>query len=185
MGRIKRSFTLIELIIAVGVTALILPAVFAIFFAIIRQQLVLIAYQTIKREGDSIQRNIKNMLQQRAVYRTDGTYSYLTSEEVCPLITTPTPTFSPDLYMVDRDGQQIHVFPTPTSTSVTHVASASASKTYLLSSDQVSVTNMGFSCYRLNEFTPPIITTSFTVQKSTYFKEISLSYLFSTRLRAY
>lgn len=185
MGKINRSFTLIELIVAVGVTALILPAVFAIFFAIIRQQLVLIAYQTIKQEGDSVQRNIKNILQQRAVYMTDSTYSSLTSEEVCPFLTTPTPTFAPDLYIVDREGQRIHLFPTPTSTSVTHVASASAAKTYLLSSDQVSVSNMGFSCYRLNEFTPPIITTSYTVQKSTYFKEISLPYRFSTRLRIY
>lgn len=185
MGRINRSFTLIELIIAVGVTALILPAVFAIFFAIIRQQLVLFSYQTMKHEGDSIQRTIKNILQQRAVYITDSTYSYLTSDAVCPLITTPTPTFAPHLYMIDRNGQRIHVFPTPTSTSVTYIASASATKTYLLSSDQVSVSGMGFSCYRLNEFTQPIVTTSFTVQKSTYFKDISLPYLFSTRLRNY
>jgi len=63
MGRIRnKSFTLVELIVAVGVVALVLPAIFNIFFVIIRQQIVLTAYQDMKRQGDSIAKNIKYIL---------------------------------------------------------------------------------------------------------------------------
>ena len=80
--RLKKSFTLIELIVAVGIVGLVLPAVFSIFFSIIRQQLVLIAFQDMKRQGDSIQRNIKNILQNRVAYITDFSY---TSTDECPI----------------------------------------------------------------------------------------------------
>lgn len=182
MGTIKRaSFTLIELIVAVGVVGLILPAVFSIFFTIIRQQLVLIAYQEMKQQGDSAQTNIKNLLQNRAAYITDSAYTAL---DVCPLPLTPTPTFSPNLYVMDRDGHKIQLALNGTQLAST---SADVGKTYNLTSSVVIISNLdfGFSCYRINEFTPAIVSTKFTVSKSTVFKETSLPYSFDTRLRAY
>lgn len=192
MGRIKhKSFTLIELIIAVGIVGLLLPAVFSIFFAIIRQQLVLVAYQTMKQQGDSVQRNIKNILQNRAAYITDSTYDFASSPEACPLITTPTPTQSPDLYIKDRDEISIHLYsdinPTPPTVAVASDSAGVIPKTYRLTSQDVTITDLTFTCSRINDFTPPIVKTSYTVLKSAVFqdKDISLLYSFSTRLRNY
>jgi len=185
MGTInKKSFTLIELIVAVGVIGLILPTVFNIFFTMIRQQLVLVSYQEIKHQGDSIQTNIKNILQNRAGYISNSDYSAI---DVCPLPLTPTPTFSPQLFIKDREGNKIHIYPTPLSLSSSGVASESATfnKIYYLSSKDVSVINLGFSCYKINEFSPVVVSTSFTVQKSTQFKDVTLPYSFKVRLRNY
>lgn len=188
MGITKRkSFTLMELIVAVGIIGIILPTVFNVFFIIIRQQLILVSYQTMKQQGDSTRRNIQNILQNRAAYVTDQSYI---ATDVCPLITTPTPPYSPGIYLKDRDGKIIHIYPTPTGT-INLIASDSANadgsviKTYNLTSPDVTITDLGFSCYKVNDFSPEIVSTTFTVRKSTLFKEISLPYLFNVKLRDY
>lgn len=184
MGTVtRRSFTLIEIIIAVGVIGLIIPTVFNIFFTMVRQQLVLIAFQEMKQQGDSVQRNMKNVLQNRAAYVTDSAY---TATDVCPLITTPTPTYSPEIYIRDREGNRIHIY----SPSVGAIASSSADinnaiNTYNLTSGSVVVSNIGFTCYRINEFVPVTVSTQFTVTKSTMFKDLSLPYSFNVRFRNY
>lgn len=186
MGKVShKSFTLIELIVAVGVVGLILPAVFNIFFIIIRQQLVLVAYQEMKLQGDSAQKNIKNILQNRTAYITDSAY---TATDVCPPITTPTPTNSPNLYIKDTEGNSIHLYPKTIVTTITTdtIASVAAEiKTYNLTSQDVTISNLAFSCYRINEFTPPIVSTNFIVHKSTIYSDISLQYTFNVRLRNY
>ena len=182
MGIIRRkSFTLIELIVAVSIIALILPAVFNIFFIMIRQQLVLISYQEIVQQGDSAERNIQNILQNRAAYITDSSYS---ATDICPLPLTPTPPYSPDLYINDRDHFPIHLHPNIVS-GVPTIASDSASKTYFLTSSNVTISNFGFTCHRINEFTPATISIMYTASKSAAFKEVSLPYSFNVRLRNY
>lgn len=188
MGIIKhKSFTLIELIVAVGVVGFILPAVFGIFFVMIRQQLVLVAYQTMKYQGDSVQRNIKNILQNRAAYITDSTYNSDTTNTVCPLPLTPTPASSSDIYIKDRDKNSIKLYVTSVF-GMNTIASNSAvinPTPYYLTSKDVTIADVVFSCYRINEFTPAIVSTKFTVLKSTAFKDIALSYTFNVRLRNY
>jgi len=188
MGRvIYKSFTLIELIVAVGVVGLILPAIFNIFFIMIRQQLVLTAYQTIKQQGDSAQRNIKNILQSRAAYITNSSY---TATDVCPLPLTPTPQFS-ELYIGDRNKGFIHLYSKLVSGTIYSIASDSADisktviKTYDLTSNDVTVSDMEFSCHRINDFTPAIISAKFTITKTAALREISLPYIFNIRLRNY
>lgn len=187
MGITRRSFTLIELIVAVGVIGFILPSVFNIFLTMIRQQLVLVSYQEMKQQGDSIQKNVKNILQNRAAYVTDSVY---TATDICPLITTPTPTFSPQIYINDRDGYGIKLYQRTVS-SVDTVASDSAdinkvlTKTYYLTSPDVIISDVGFSCYRVNDFSPPFISMNYIVHKSTMFSEMTLPYTFKLKLRNY
>lgn len=183
MGRLKyKSFTLIELVVAVGVIGIVLPPIFNIFFTLIRQQLVLVSYQEMNQQGNSAQRNIKNIVQNRAAYITDSTY---TATDVCPvvLITTPTPTYSPDLYIKDREGVNIRLY-----LSADTIASFSANRAadpFELTSAGVSVSNLGFSCSRTSEFALPVVSTQFTVNKSTVFKDVSLPYTFNTKLSDY
>ena len=178
-----KSFTLIELIIAVGVVGLVLPSIFNIFFTMIRQQLILVAYQEMKQQGDSARKNIKNIVQERAAYITDATY---TSTNECPLIPLPTPTYAPALYMFDRDIQIMSLYKRVVAEVDTIASSSGARITpYNLTSENVKVTDLGFSCYKINEFTPSIVSIKYTIQKATVFKEMSLPYAFTVRLRNY
>jgi len=183
MGIITRkSFTLIELVVAIGVLGLILPSLFSIFFTMVRQQIVLMSYQIVKQQGDSAQRNIKNILQNRTLYITDQTY---TATDICPLPLTPTPTHSPDIYITDKDGRPIHLYQNTVSSVVTISSSSGLLKTYHLTSKDVTISNVEFTCYRVNEFSPVIVSTKFTVQKSTTFKNVFLPYSFNTRIMNY
>lgn len=195
MGTIKhKSFTLIELIVAVGVIGIILPSVFGIFFAMIRQQLVLIAYQTMKQQGDSAEINIKNIVQNRAVYISNSDYTKTTAD-ICPLPPDPVPTYAPNLYIVDKDGRHINLsFNASQIASISANADGSNVNSYDLTTiPDVSVLlptpvapalpTVGFTCYRINEFTPAIVSVNFTILKSTVFKDTSLPYFFNVRLR--
>lgn len=187
MGIKHRSFTLIELIVAVGVVGFVLPSVFNIFFTMIRQQLILVSYQEMKQQGDSIERNIKNLLQTRTAYITDSVY---TANNLCPLFTTPTPTFAPQMYIHDRNGYGIKLYQ-KTVSGVDTIASDSADtnntflKTYNLSSKDVTVSDFGYSCFKLNDYTPPFVSTTFTMHKSTVFNDMVLPYSFKLQLRNY
>lgn len=179
----KKSFTLIELIIAVGVVGLVLPSIFSIFFTMMRQQLILVAYQEMKQQGDSAQRNIINLLQNRAAYITDSNY---TETDVCPVVPLPTPTNSPNIYIKDRDENSMSLYTLLVSETNT-IASSSGNRLspYNLTTDIVAVSGLAFSCYRINEFTPAIVSVAYTINKGTAFKDMSLPYAFTVRLRNY
>jgi len=181
MGRIKRkSFTLVELIVSIGIVALVLPSIFNIFFIMIRQQVILIAYQEMKKEGDSIASNIKYLLQNRASQITDNTYTI----DACNLITSPTPQLS-ELYLTDRDGKPIHIYQDATSADKIASLAAEPGKKYFLNTTSVLISEMKFSCYKVNDFSPPYVSTSYIVTKSALFKDVSLPYSFSIKLRNY
>lgn len=176
MGKLNnRSFTLIELIVAVAVVALVLPSIFNIFFVMIRQQIVLSAYQDMEKQGNSIARNIKYVLQNRAAQIMDNTYTI----DICPLITTPTPTLFPRLYIKDKDENTISIYQSSNS-----VASESG-KLYFLNTSTASISGLVFTCFKVNDFTPPYVSISYIVSKSALFKNVSLPYNFSVKLRDY
>jgi len=172
----KKSFTLIEVVVSVSVIALILPSVFAIFFSIMRQQIILIAYKDMLIQGDNVQNTLRSMIKERAARVTDLTYT----TDVCPLLTLPTPTLSASLYLLDRDGNQIRL--SQEIVSPMRIASSSATKTYYLTSSSVLVTNLGFTCYRSNSYTQPYVQVFYTLQKSAVYKDASLPYTFSARI---
>ena len=182
MGITKlRAFTLIEIVVAVGVVGFILPAVFNIFFSMARQQLTLIALQEIKQQGDSAERNIKYLLQERAAYISDEGF---VSTDICPIYPLPTPTKADVLYIKDRDGNTITLSQTTVNSKGT-ISSQSAEITHNLTSTDVSISNFAFTCKHINDFTPAIVSVSFVANKSATFKEVSLPYMFNVRLRNY
>jgi len=63
---VKRGFTLIETITAVGVISLVLPLTFAIFFVILRQQAQFTALKTVKSESENALYQIKNTIKTSA-----------------------------------------------------------------------------------------------------------------------
>lgn len=181
MGLMKtKAFTLIELLVSVSIIALILPALFAIFFTMMRQQVVLMAYRDMIRQGDSIASNMKNIIHTRALRVTDTTDPG-TALDICPVITSPTPTGFPSLILLDTDDSPITFF--QEGVAPNRVASSSASKTYYLSTSGVIVNNLTFTCYRVRDDTPPVVQVSYTVNKSALYRDIALPYVFTVRTR--
>lgn len=179
MGTIKKSFTFLELVVAIGVIAVLMPAIFSISFIIFRQQMILYSFYDIKRQGDAISRTIKTSLSTNA--RKIVASDLNNSVDICPLITTPTPTFFPQLFVEDRNGNNYSLRfesnPTPTPN---RVASLGATLTYLTNAD-VTVTNAGFSCYKNSSNNLSVVTVKYVVGKNGQ----SLNYRLKVRLNAY
>jgi len=174
----RKAFTFFELIVAVVVVSLVLPAIFSIIFIILRQQLVLFGYREIKKQGDTLSHNITQLISERAIQVTDETY---TAAERCPLIPTPSISLGSSLYLLDADGVGIDLF------GDTQVASyaANTSQTAYLTSSDVTVSGLSFTCYRTNAYSPSVITVSYTVNKTILQRSISLQYRLKTQLKPY
>ncbi|MFZ2026452.1 MAG: type II secretion system protein [Microgenomates group bacterium] len=177
----KQSFTLIELLVSVSIIALILPALFAIFFTMMRQQVVLMAYHDMIRQGNSIANNMKNIIHTRALRVTDSTDPG-TAIDICPIITSPTPTGFQSLVLLDTEDNAI-VF-SQEGASPNRIASSSASKTYYLSTGGVIINNLSFTCYRIRDNTAPVVQVSYTVNKSALYRDVALPYTFTVRTRS-
>lgn len=173
----KKSFTLVELLVSVFIVALILPPVFAIFFSMMRQQIVLYAYSDMIKQGENIHTNINHLIHERSILITDSSYA----ADACPLITTPTPTPAGSLYSIDTAGNRIKLYQEIASPN--RIASDSAAKTYFLTTPSVVVSNLRFTCSKINDQTPPIVKVSYTLQKSAFYKDISLQYFYTIRTR--
>lgn len=177
----NKSFTLIELLVSVSIIALILPALFAIFFTMMRQQVVLMAYRDMIRQGDNISNNMKNIIHTRALRVTDSTDPG-TAIDICPVVTSPTPTGFPSLIMLDTEDNAIQFF--QEGVSPNRIASSSASKTYYLSTAGVLVNDLSFTCYRIRDNTAPVVQVSYTVNKSALYRDVALPYTFTVRTRS-
>ncbi len=81
--RFRRGFTLIEMLAAIGAVSLILPAVFAIFISILKEQARFIALKHIKAEGENVLYQMKDTIKTRAIgtckRNLDGTFDCTSS----------------------------------------------------------------------------------------------------------
>jgi len=173
----KKSFTLVELLVSVFIVALILPPVFAIFFSMMRQQIVLISYSDMIKQGENIHANLKHLIEDRSILITDSGFT----ANVCPLITSPTPTPASTLYAIDTERAPIKLYQEVASPN--RIASDSASKTYFLTSSGIVVSNLKFTCSRINDKTPSVVKASYTLQKNAFYKDISLQYFYTFHTR--
>lgn len=179
MGRIKNGFTFVELVVTIGIVAFIVPTIFSISFLIFRQQTILYSFHEIKRQGDNVSQIIKNSLgtNARKIIASD-----LNNEvDICPVITSPTPTFFPQLFVEDKYGNNysfvLESNPVPTPNKV---ASIGATTVYLTNPD-VSISNLEFSCYKSSLSSPSVVTAKYNVSKNGQ----SLDYRLKIRLNTY
>lgn len=156
------GFTLIEMLVVVGILAIALPAVFAIIFAIVRQQAKVYALRQVKREGDFVLNAMENTIRNEAVgIFTDSLFN----TEVCDQALLGVNPYSNDgssFYFKDRAGNWFRY-----SVSNSRVASASGTiPTDLLTTASVTVADFTLSCNRAAAFSPPLISISFNVNYS-------------------
>lgn len=175
----RKSFTFLELVVTMGIIAFIVPSIFSISYIIFRQQMILYSFYDIKRQGDNVSQVIKTSLSTNArkIISSD-----LNNEvDICPVITTPTPTFFPQLFVEDKFGNnysfKLETNPAPTPN---RIASTGATIVYLTNPD-ITVSNLVFSCYRSDLSGASTVTTKYTVNKNGQ----SLDYRLKVRLNTY
>ncbi len=158
----KKSFTLIEIIVVVAVIGLTLPAVFAIIFSILQQQIKIYRLSEVKRQGDYVLSNLENTIRNSAmeIYSDEALSS---ANEKCASSGTsyPSPDNGEEFYFKNQFGQwfQFLVFDTEY-----QIASQSAvlTKIYLTTS-KVRMEDFSISCSRSARYSPPIVTVSFNI----------------------
>lgn len=169
----KKSFTLIEMIVVIGVIALLVPTIFAMTFALVRQQLVLYGYSEIKRQGTLVQQAIRNTISSRAMSVTDSTY---TDTNICPPLTSPTPTSAQRMYFQDANSDGISFFQELIEPYRFASFSASTGQTYYLTNSQITISDLSFTCYRTDESSSPFVYASYNTSKTILDKTITLPF---------
>lgn len=157
--KIKKGFTFIEIIVVMAVIGLVLPALFAIIFSVLKQQNKIYHLSEVKRQGDGVLNSVENTVRNYAVK------IYSDSSMTTPQCSTASSSYSnSSFYIQDKYGNRIKYY----IDSNAHFASDSAllSKglvpdVYLLTSDKVAVSNFSISCYRRGAFSLPVIAISY------------------------
>ena len=197
MGKVKMrnisntsGFSFSELMVAMGVLALLVPVLFSLFFVSLQSQAKTRILAEVKRNGDftlsTLEYNIKNNI--KAIYSDQEK-----TAEVCTVntsVNTPVsfePTLPDTIYFDDQNGNLFYY-----ALSGTQIASYSATinpNPVYLTSSKVEATNFIISCLRGSTFSPPIVAVSFTVSNlpsaNRHEEKATLNYQTKIKLRSY
>lgn len=162
----KKGFTLIEMIVVIGIIALVLPVIFAIAFGILRQQAKVYALKQVKREGDLLLNIIENTLRTYAFSAHSGQPDE--TNEVCR-----TQTSEDAAYFKDKLGNWFRFYQKPDE-GVTKISSQSSilnngdtGETFLTTSKVDLNNSFSMTCSRTSAFSPPIVSVSFNISYNT------------------
>lgn len=151
------AFTLIEIIIMLGVISLILPTLFSIVFLILQQQTKIIRLQEIKREGDFALTAIKSTIKNSAVAMYD--LMVAPNNEVC---NTANSTYN-NPYFLDKNNNFFYF-----NLDNNQITSRSSNlNPMLLTSNRTTVTNLSLSCRRDNLYSSAIVSIEFDITYNT------------------
>lgn len=157
----RKSFTLIEIIVVISVVALVIPAVFAIVFGILRQQTKIYRLSLVKKEGDFILNIIGATIRNNAL----AIYSSTPPDDtngVCQIVESYPASSS--LFFQDQWGNWFGF--SESSNSVASSASVLGSP-LVLNSEKTLISNFSIGCDRLVTYSPAIVSLSFDICYST------------------
>ncbi len=179
------GFTLIEMIVVIGVISLMLPVVFGLFFLDISSQKKTVILQETKRNGDNALSVFESLIHNNAVKIVSSDFQ----TTICDGAGT-TEDLGSSISFKDKDGS-FFTFTLDSSDidSIKIASESSVAATALLTSRAVSVTSLSFSCTRTASFAPPYVAVAFTVTQSgsatRHEDEDSLPYSTIIKLRNY
>ena len=185
-----RSFTLIEVIVVIATLSIALPAMFAIMFVIMREQIKIQVLQQVKKEGDFVLDVMEDTIRNYAVEIEDDTQTKKCDKAGAQHSST----YGSKLVFVDKFGNRFKFY-----INNNQIASDSMrmDKTEIrtLSSDKVSISNISnegtpvpfISCKRSTNYSPPVVSINFKVTYNTSQPEnqIQMSYRTKIKLRSF
>ena len=151
----SRSFTLIEIMVTLAVLGLALPALFSMFFVLIRQQVKIYKLAEVKRQGDYLVSFMETAIREA----TD-----INSPRVCKAAGSvsgpPTPF---DFYDHKGNSFRFSVSGGVVRVTVQNVSGALPFPTSDLTNSKVNVSVFGISCQTPGRFSGALVNVSFTV----------------------
>lgn len=156
------GFTLIEMIVVIGVISLLLPVVFGLFYLDITSQKKTALLQETKRSGDNALSVFESHIHNDAVKIVSADYSTTLCDAV-----GATEDLGSSVTFKDREGSYFTFTLDATDPDSIKIASeSSVAPTAYLTSSAVSVTAMTFSCTRTASFASPYISVQFTISQA-------------------
>lgn len=154
----RRGFTLVEVIVVVATIGIVLPALFAIVFSILKQQIKIYQLSEVKRQGDYALSIIKTniLLSAKSIYDqpTAGTQLCTNAGDVNVAI---------PYFRDEQDNWFRYVISSGKITSQSAIPNA----TNDLTTTRVTITNLIVRCARTARYSAPIIDVQFTVTAGT------------------
>ena len=152
-----KGFTLLESLVVVGVISIIIPALFALFFAHLRAQSKIYVLQEVKKNGDAALGTIETLVKENAI-SVHSASPPTSGNEVCATMSS----YTGVLYFLDRNGSYFSF----DQTNDKIASSSSVSSTVNLTSDKVKVSAFSLSCTRNSTYSEPLVSVSFTVTQA-------------------
>ncbi len=177
-----RGFTLIEIMVVVGVLALTLPMVLTILFSVLSQQVRIMRLTQVRNEGDTIASVIRNTIINNATRIESNS-----GEPVCKDVGSLTMN---TMRFLDVDGNWFSFLFDNSNGGRLASHSASLPGGLPLHSDKIAIADYQIMCERTTVFQPPVITITFDViyySSSTRVEEqdIAMPYKIYIPLREY
>ncbi len=159
----KKGFTLIEILVVIGIISISLPVLFNIFYALVRQQVKINRLTEVKRQGDYILNIIKTLIINQAI-------SIHNNIPPSPISCSSTQNITANNYFLDRQGTYFRFCQSSSGTtcdnSENYIASSSSLAsvgTVALNNNKTLITNFSLTCFQNQSYSPPLIGIQFTI----------------------
>jgi len=161
--RRKKSFTLIEMIVVIATIGLALPALFAIIFSILQQQVKIQRLSIVKREGDYVLNVMENTIRNYGESIHSATPPN-ESNKICQSSSLENAS-----YFKDKFGNwfRFYLDTTNSISSESSVLNNGSRGSVSLNSSKTKITNFSIQCYQTALYSPPVINISFTISYNT------------------
>ncbi len=158
----KKGFTIIEMLIVIGIIGIALPTVFTIMFILFRQQAKVLALKEVTRQGDLILNTMQTTIKNNAV-SVHSAYPTNVGNETC-IIPSASPTvINPTVFRDINDNSFFFAF---NASSISSRSSVLATPLQL-NNNKVVISNFVTSCNRTSQYSQPLITIGFDVAYNT------------------
>jgi len=153
----KKGFSFIEMLIAVAIIGMALPALFSIIFVVLQQETKVLRLSEVKRQGDYVLTVMDTVLRNNAV----GIYTdqALTTARCANAGDTENISGSNgNFYFKDKNSNYFRFYFTPDK-----ISSGSATTTGDLTTSKVMIQNFKLTCKKSAAFSPAIVGISFDI----------------------
>lgn len=161
---LKNGFTLIETIVVIVIIGLVMPAIFAIIFGLVREQTKIYRLSQVKREGDNIL-NIISTLSKNDAQSIHSDDPPTDLNEICKIVEKYPPDGSPNidsLIFKDKLDNWFSILWSNTDNKISFYSSVTTT-TVDLNSNSVIIDNFSIGCDRNSVYSPAIVPLTFDI----------------------
>jgi prepilin-type N-terminal cleavage/methylation domain-containing protein len=158
----RNGFTIVEMVVVIGVLSIIIPSIFAILFANIRARTKVHILQEVKTNGDNVLSTMEYLI------KVDGVslHSAVPATNDNKICDSPGTTYSERIYIKDKNNNAFSFY--VENDKIASAAAVGATPTivpHYLTSDNVRITSFIFTCEGRAGINSPIMSVSYTVSQ--------------------